>query len=82
MNDTLAGRKVQKSEFLRLRRTDKEVFVQVVLNPINEDGNPALIAVMHDATELKSLEAKFVQARKCRRLANLQAALRMISTTC
>ena len=71
LNDTLAGRKVQKSEFLRLRRTDKEVFVQVVLNPINEDGNPALIAVMHDATELKSLEAKFVQSQKMQAIGQL-----------
>jgi two-component system, cell cycle sensor histidine kinase and response regulator CckA len=71
LNDTLAGRKVQKSEFLRLRREDKEVFVQVVLNPINEDGNPALIAVMHDATELKSLEAKFVQSQKMQAIGQL-----------
>ena len=71
LNDTLAGRKVQKSEFLRLRREDKEVFVQVVLSPINEDGNPALIAVMHDATELKSLEAKFVQSQKMQAIGQL-----------
>lgn len=71
LNDTLAGRKVQKSEFLRLCRTDKEVFVQVVLNPIYEDGNPALIAVMHDATELKSLEAKFVQSQKMQAIGQL-----------
>jgi two-component system cell cycle sensor histidine kinase/response regulator CckA len=71
LNDTLAGRRVQKSEFLRISREDKEVFVQVVLNPINEAGNPALMAVMHDATELKSLEAKFVQSQKMQAIGQL-----------
>lgn len=71
LSDTLAGRMVQKSEFLRLTRADKEVFVQVVLNPISEDGERALIAVMHDATELKSLEAKFVQSQKMQAIGQL-----------
>lgn len=71
LTDTLAGRMVQKSEFLRLTRADKEVFVQVVLNPITEDGERALIAVMHDATELKSLEAKFVQSQKMQAIGQL-----------
>ena len=64
LSDTLAGRLIQKSEFLRLTRGDCEAFVQVTLNRIEEDGAPALIAVLHDATELKSLEAQFVQSQK------------------
>lgn len=71
LSDTLTGRMAQKSEFLRLTRADKEVFVQVVLNPISEDGERALIAVMHDATELKSLEAKFVQSQKMQAIGQL-----------
>ncbi len=71
LTDTLADRMVQKSEFLRLTRADKEVFVQVVLNPITENGERALIAVMHDATELKSLEAKFVQSQKMQAIGQL-----------
>jgi two-component system cell cycle sensor histidine kinase/response regulator CckA len=71
LNDTLADRLVQKSEFLRLKRADVEVFVQVVLNRIKEEGEPALIAVMHDATELKSLEAKFVQSQKMQAIGQL-----------
>jgi two-component system cell cycle sensor histidine kinase/response regulator CckA len=71
LDDTLADRMVQKSEFLRLKRADVEVFVQVILNRITEDGNPALIAVMHDATELKSLEAKFVQSQKMQAIGQL-----------
>lgn len=71
LSDTLADRMVQKSEFLRLTRTDKETFVQVVLNRITEDGEPALIAVLHDATELKSLEAQFVQSQKMQAIGQL-----------
>ena len=71
IDEALAGKMVQKSEFLRLKRADLEVFVQVVLNPIVEDGAPALIAVMHDATELKSLEAKFVQSQKMQAIGQL-----------
>ncbi|MGJ8626476.1 MAG: ATP-binding protein [Sulfitobacter sp.] len=71
LGDTLGGRSVQKSEFLRLTRTDREVFVQVTLNRITEDGAPALIAVMHDATELKSLEAQFVQSQKMQAIGQL-----------
>ncbi len=71
INDTLAHRKVQKSEFLRLKRTDREVFVQVVLSHVVEDGEPSLIAVLHDATELKTLEAQFVQSQKMQAIGQL-----------
>ncbi|MGJ8617097.1 MAG: ATP-binding protein [Sulfitobacter sp.] len=71
LGDTLAGRSVQKSEFLRLTRSDREVFVQVTLNRITEEGTPALIAVLHDATELKSLEAQFVQSQKMQAIGQL-----------
>jgi two-component system cell cycle sensor histidine kinase/response regulator CckA len=71
LEDTLAGRLAQKSEFLRLTRGDREAFVQVTLNRIEEDGAPALIAVLHDATELKSLEAQFVQSQKMQAIGQL-----------
>lgn len=71
LEDTLAGRLIQKSEFLRLTRGDREAFVQVTLNRIVEDDAPALIAVLHDATELKSLEAQFVQSQKMQAIGQL-----------
>lgn len=71
LGDTIAGRLEQKSEFLRLTRTDREVFVQVTLNRITEDGAPSLIAVLTDATELKSLEAQFVQSQKMQAIGQL-----------
>ncbi|GAA6175258.1 ATP-binding protein [Sulfitobacter pacificus] len=71
INDTLAFRKVQKSEFLRLKRTDREVFVQVVLSHVMDEGEPSLVAVLHDATELKTLEAQFVQSQKMQAIGQL-----------
>ncbi|MEM7519824.1 MAG: ATP-binding protein [Pseudomonadota bacterium] len=71
IKDTLANRLMQKSEFLRLKRTDKEVFVQVVLSRIVEDGESNLIAVLHDATELKTLEGQFVQSQKMQAIGQL-----------
>ncbi len=71
LEDSVAGKVAQKSEFLRVTRTDREVFVQVSLNRITEEGKPALIAVLNDATELKSLEAKFVQSQKMQAIGQL-----------
>lgn len=71
LKETIAGRASQQSEFLRLKRTDKEAFVQVALNSVMEDGQPALIAVLSDATELKSLEAQFVQSQKMQAIGQL-----------
>ena len=69
--DTLAGRLAQKSEFLRLKREDREVFVQVTLNLVTEKGAPVLVAVLNDATELKTLEAQFVQSQKMQAIGQL-----------
>ncbi len=71
LEDSCTGKVAQKSEFLRVTRTDREVFVQVSLNRITEEGKPALIAVLNDATELKSLEAKFVQSQKMQAIGQL-----------
>ena len=71
LTDTLDGRLVKKSEFLRLKRDDREVFVQVTLNLVSELGRPALIAVLNDATELKSLQAQFVQSQKMQAIGQL-----------
>lgn len=71
LKETLAGRASQQTEFLRLKRMDKEIFVQVTLNRITEIGTPSLIAVLSDATELKSLEAQFVQSQKMQAIGQL-----------
>ncbi|MEM6760885.1 MAG: ATP-binding protein [Pseudomonadota bacterium] len=69
--ETVSGRAVQQSEFLRLRRSDKETFVQVVLNCMKDSGTVSILAVLSDATELKSLEAQFVQSQKMQAIGQL-----------
>jgi len=71
LRDTVEGQASLQSEFLRLLRRDKEVFVQVSLSRIREDGKTVLIAVLNDATELKTLEAQFVQSQKMQAIGQL-----------
>lgn len=71
LRDMIEGVAAQKSEFLRLSRKDKEVFVQVTLSKSAENGKTGLIAVLNDATELKTLEAQFVQSQKMQAIGQL-----------
>ena len=69
--EAAAGHGAHHSEFLLLKRVDREVFVQVSLNRMVEGDNVSLIAVLSDATELKSLEAQFVQSQKMQAIGQL-----------
>ncbi len=71
LEDAAMGRGGMASEFLRVRRDDKETFVQVTLNRATEAGQTVLIAVLNDATKLKSLEAQFVQSQKMQAIGQL-----------
>jgi len=71
LEEAAAGRPARSSEFLRLSRTDSEMFVQVTLTRVDADGAPALIAVLNDATKLKTLEAQFVQSQKMQAIGEL-----------
>ncbi len=61
----------QKSEFVRASRQAQEVYFQISLSPVTEDGETALVAVLHDATKLKTLEAQFVQSQKMQAIGQL-----------
>lgn len=71
LNETRAGRAVQRSEFLRLKHQEKETFVQVSLKTVQKGDETRLIAVLTDATELKTLEAQFVQSQKMQAIGQL-----------
>ncbi|MEX0311595.1 MAG: PAS domain-containing protein, partial [Tateyamaria sp.] len=71
LEETVSGRAVQQSEFLRLKRSDKEMFVQVALNRMTDEGEVSILAVLADATELKTLEAQFVQSQKMQAIGQL-----------
>ncbi|MEM9249234.1 MAG: ATP-binding protein [Pseudomonadota bacterium] len=69
--DAAAGRGLRRPETLRSRHSKSETFVQVSLDRVVEDGNTVLIAVLNDATELKTLEAQFVQSQKMQAIGQL-----------
>ena len=71
IEDARQGRALKHPEFLRLHRRDKEVFVLVSLNKIENDPEASLIAILSDATELKTLEAQFVQSQKMQAIGQL-----------
>ncbi|MBL4768642.1 MAG: response regulator [Rhodobacteraceae bacterium] len=68
---TLGDSTELQSEFLRLTRADQEVFIQATLSRVTENGDTILIAVLNDATELKTLEAQFVQSQKMQAIGQL-----------
>jgi len=65
------GRALGRPETLRAMDPDSETFVQVTLERMSGPGRSALVAVLHDATELKSLEAQFVQSQKMQAIGQL-----------
>ena len=71
LQDTVLGRVSRQSEFLKVRRGDVETFVQVTLKPAREGDENVLVAVLNDATELKTLEAQFVQSQKMQAIGQL-----------
>ncbi|MEM6467600.1 MAG: ATP-binding protein, partial [Pseudomonadota bacterium] len=68
---TLKGRALGRSEIARGKIEDREVFLQVSLTRVVIDGEPSLLAVISDATELKTLEAQFVQSQKMQAVGQL-----------
>ncbi|MEL7013704.1 MAG: ATP-binding protein, partial [Pseudomonadota bacterium] len=71
LRDAVDGRGTMQPEILQMRRKDKDVFVQVALNPVRDGGKTVLIAVLQDATKLKSLELQFVQSQKMQAIGQL-----------
>ena len=73
LTEAAEGRDLQRTEFLRLRRPDRETFVQVTLARVDTAGqdSPILYVVLNDATELKTLEAQFVQSQKMQAIGQL-----------
>ena len=72
LSDVIAGRLPPgKAEVLRLRRPGAEVFVQIALRPLTDDAHTGVIAVISDATAMKTLEAQFVQSQKMQAIGHL-----------
>ncbi|MWB77485.1 response regulator [Pseudooceanicola sp. 216_PA32_1] len=71
LDEAAAGREPTHSEFLRLSHPDRESYVQVTLKRMPGEHEARLLAVLSDATELKTLEAQFVQSQKMQAIGQL-----------
>lgn len=72
LEDARAGRALGRPEVLRGSLCSQETFVQIILRrAVGADASGNLIAVISDATELKSLEARFVQSQKMQAIGQL-----------
>ena len=69
--DALAGRAGSMPEVLRVTHARTETYLQVTLTRTLAQGRPALVAVLSDATQLKTLEAQFVQSQKMQAIGQL-----------
>ena len=71
LGDAAEGRALHQPEVLRARAGDDETYLQVSLGRVIEDGQVSLVAMVTDATELKTLEAQFVQSQKMQAIGQL-----------
>jgi two-component system cell cycle sensor histidine kinase/response regulator CckA len=69
--DTVKGRALGRSEIARGTVDGQEIFLQVAFTRTVLDGAASLLAVLSDATELKTLEAQFVQSQKMQAVGQL-----------
>ncbi|OYU39319.1 MAG: hybrid sensor histidine kinase/response regulator [Pseudorhodobacter sp. PARRP1] len=71
LSDVVQERIPGGAEVLCARRLGAEVFLQVTLRRIVDHGRPGVLAVLQDATALKTLEAQFVQSQKMQAIGQL-----------
>lgn len=71
--DVRSGRFAQATEVLRAVNPSDDLFLQVSLRPYGAEGD--LLAIMHDATEFKALEAKFTQSQKMQAIGQLAGGI-------
>jgi two-component system cell cycle sensor histidine kinase/response regulator CckA len=69
--DVAEGRPNTGPQFLRGTRENQDTVLRVSLVPAGSPADPHLIAVLDDVTELKALEAQFVQSQKMQALGQL-----------
>jgi two-component system cell cycle sensor histidine kinase/response regulator CckA len=65
----------QKSEFGMAHRQDGDVYLRIQLGIIETSGTRHTTVVVSDATELKSLEAQFVQSQKMQAIGQLAGGI-------
>ena len=72
--DVAAGRHPGGSEVLRVRGAE-ERFLQITLRRYVEGGRPGGLAILNDATRLKTMEAQFAQSQKMQAIGQLAGGI-------
>jgi len=70
LREAWEGRHLGRVETMRAAKVEDR-FLQVSLEQFHDDTGPALVAVINDATELKTLETQFVQSQKMQAIGQL-----------
>jgi two-component system cell cycle sensor histidine kinase/response regulator CckA len=73
--DVVSGRPCGGAEVLRVRQAREETFLQVTLRRFDDGGRPGALAVLNDATRLKTLEAQFAQSQKMQAIGQLAGGI-------
>ncbi|SPJ22635.1 Sensor kinase CckA [Palleronia abyssalis] len=71
IEEAFGGISIQRPEVGRASRRQPDVFLQITLNSLDNGSEDHIMAVLHDATELKTLEAQFVQSQKMQAIGQL-----------
>ena len=70
LREAWAGRNLGRTETVRTSGRD-ERFLQITLEQFEDEDGRALVAVLNDATELKSIERQFAQSQKMQLIGQL-----------
>ena len=71
LSDAAHGRGLMKPEIVRAVIPGQELYLQIALGRTVENGRTVLVGILNDATELKTLEAQFVQSQKMQAIGQL-----------
>ena len=69
--DAASGRGLLRPEIVRTVVPGQELFLQITLGRTVEAERTVLVGILNDATELKTLEAQFVQSQKMQAIGQL-----------
>ncbi|WP_375262173.1 ATP-binding protein [Palleronia sp.] len=69
--DAFSGVAIARPEVVRASRRTEDMYVQIILDRAPGSGGERLMAVLQDATHLKTLEAQMVQSQKMQAIGQL-----------
>ena len=73
--DAASGRGLLRPEIVRAVVPGQELFLQITLGRAVEADRTVLVGILNDATELKTLEAQFVQSQKMQAIGQLAGGI-------